>query len=1077
VGFATTGTGNIGAFTATNTTSAPVTATVTVVATANGCQGPAQTFTITVNPSPAVNTVSSVSYCNGASAPAIVFGSPTAGAVFSYTSSVNVGFGTSGTGNIGAFTATNTGSTPVVATVSVQAIANGCAGPVQTFSVTVTPSPSVNTVTSATYCNGATVPTITFGSPVAGATFSYTSSTNVGFSTTGTGNINSFVATNGSSAPVTTTVTVVATANGCPGPAQTFTITVNPSPVINAVSNVTVCNGQTASAITFSSPTAGATFSYSSSTNVGFGTAGVGNIPSFVAVNNTSSPITTTVTVTASANGCSGPSQSFVITVNPSPTVNAVSSVVYCANQNAPAINFSSPTAGATFSYTSSTNVGFGTTGTGNIGAFTATNNTSAPVTATVTVVATANGCPGPALMFTVTVNPQPTVNTVNNVVACSGQTVPAITFGSPTAGTTFSYTATNNVGFATTGTSGIPTFVASNTTAAPIVSTVTVVATANGCQGPAQTFTVTVNPGPTVNSVSSVVVCTGATAGPITFSSPTSGATFSYTSSTNVGFGTTGTGNIGQFTAVNNTSDPITATITVVATANGCQGQARTFTITVNPTPIVNNILSLTVCNGSPVSAIPFSSETAGTSFSYTASNNIGFATTGNNVTGISAFTATNNTASPISTTVTVTGSANGCPGPARIFVITVNPSPAVENATVNPISSYTYCNGAPATGINFTSSTTGTTFNYASSIDVGFGTTGTGNIPPYTATNLTTEPVIATVTVAAVANGCAGPTRSFNVTVNPTPTVNAVASQTICNGQTVAAIPLTSPTPGAVLSYTASANIGFTTTGTGSIGSFTATNNTANPITATITVVASIEGCQGPARTFTITVNPSPAISPVSNITVCNGAPVSAINVTSATPGAITTYTSSGNVGFGTAGTGNIGAFTAQNNTTAPVTVTVTASAQANGCQGPAQTFTVTVIPTATVNPLTNVAVCAGATASPIVFTSPVAGATFSYTSSTNVGFGTTGTGNINSFTAVNSGSAPVTATVTVVATTNGCPGPAQTFTVTVNPSPVVNAVASLSVCNGAPVSAIAFSSPTPGATFQYASSTNIG
>ena len=60
--------GNISAYTATNNGSSLLTATVTVTSTANGCTGPAQTFTVTVNPTPTVNTVTNRTHCIGDSA-------------------------------------------------------------------------------------------------------------------------------------------------------------------------------------------------------------------------------------------------------------------------------------------------------------------------------------------------------------------------------------------------------------------------------------------------------------------------------------------------------------------------------------------------------------------------------------------------------------------------------------------------------------------------------------------------------------------------------------------------------------------------------------------------------------------------------------------------------------------------------------------------------------------------------------------------------------------------------------------------------------------------------------------------
>src|SRR5258708_13036968 len=59
----------------------------------------------------------------------------------------------------------------------------------------------------------------------------------------------------------------------------------------------------------------------------------------------------------------------------------------------------------------------------------------------------------------------------------------------------------------------------------------------------------------------------------------------------------------------------------------------------------------------------------------------------------------------------------------------------------------------------------------SWTSTGNVGFGLSGSGNIASYSATNLTTAPVVVTVSVTATANGCVGPATTFTVTVNPTP------------------------------------------------------------------------------------------------------------------------------------------------------------------------------------------------------------------------------------------------------------------------------------------------------------------
>lgn len=115
--------------------------------------------------------------------------------------------------------------------------------------------------------------------------------------------------------------------------------------VINDPVDQDVCNNGMTSAVNFSGvPASGVTYSWTNNnTSIGLAAAGSGNIPSFVAVNNTNAPIVATITVTAAfTNGdpaCSVMPQIFTITVDPLPcgwsslpngvNCNAGSSVAY----------------------------------------------------------------------------------------------------------------------------------------------------------------------------------------------------------------------------------------------------------------------------------------------------------------------------------------------------------------------------------------------------------------------------------------------------------------------------------------------------------------------------------------------------------------------------------------------------------------------------------------------------------------------------------------------------------------------------------------------------------------------------
>ncbi|MDR1257694.1 MAG: hypothetical protein LBK65_00215 [Tannerellaceae bacterium] len=91
----------------------------------------------------------------------------------------------------------------------------------------------------------------------------------------------------------------------------------------------------------------------------------------------------------------------------------------------------------------------------------------------------------------------------------------------------------------------------------------------------------ITVYPVVTVNTIADKAGYVGSTISSTTFSSPTSGATFSWTNSnTSIGLAASGTGNQPQFAAVQSG----TATITVTPSYNGCPGTPRTYTITIDP-------------------------------------------------------------------------------------------------------------------------------------------------------------------------------------------------------------------------------------------------------------------------------------------------------------------------------------------------------------------------------------------------------------------------------------------------------------------------------------------------------------
>jgi len=1125
IGLAASGSGNIPSFTATNTTGSPITGTITVTPTANGCTGTPTSFTYTINPRPTVNAVPNQTRCAGATTAAINFSGSMGSATYNWTNSnTAIGLGASGTGNIGSFTTTNATGSPITSTITVTPTASGCPGTPITFTITVNPIPTVNVIPNQTLCANAATTAINFAGNIGTSAYNWTNSnTAIGLGASGSGNIGSFTATNATGSPITSTITVTPTANGCTGTPRTFTITVNPVPTVNVIANQTLCANAATTAINFSGNTGTATYNWTNSnTAIGLGASGSGNIGSFTATNATGSPITATITVTPTANGCPGTPRTFTITVNPIPTVNAVTNQTLCANATTTAVNFSGNTGTATYNWTNSnTAIGLGASGSGNIGSFTATNATASPISATITVTPTAGGCPGTPTTFTITVNPTPTVNVIANQTLCANAATTAINFTGNIGTTTYNWTNSNTaIGLGASGSGNIGSFTATNATGSPITATITVTPTANGCPGTPRTFTITVNPIPTVNAVANQTLCANAATTAIPFSGNIGTATYNWTNSnTAIGLGASGSGNIGSFTATNATGSPISATITVTPTANGCPGTPTTFTITVNPTPTVTAVTNQTLCANAATTAINFTGNIGTTTYNWTNSNTaIGLGASGSG--NIASFTATNATGSAITGTITVTPTVNGCPGTPITFTITVSPLGNPSFTTTN------YCEGSASPPATITGQTGGTfAFNpvpgggvtiNASNGSITGGVGGTTYTVQYTTAGACPQSSTQTVTVYALppinaadvsvctggsvaitATGAAtyswdnglgaGQTHTVTPAVNTTYTVTGT-SVNGCVNTDVMTVTLVSGAPiNAGPDVTICAGTSTTLTATGGISytwaapiSATGASQTVSPIgTTTYTVDGTdASGCTGSDQVV-VTLYAVPSANAVTNQTLCANTATTGVNFSG--PVAGTTYDWTNNtpsIGLAASGSGNIASFTATNGTGAAITATITVTPTANGCVGTPINFTITVNPIPTANALTSQTLCANTATAAVAFSGSMGTATYNWTNTnTAIGLGASGSGNIGAFTATNATGSPITGTIAVTPTANGCVGVPSNFTITVNPLPTANVSGTTSVCEGTAAPTITFTGANGTAPYTFTYNINGG
>ncbi len=308
------------------------------------------------------------------------------------------------------------------------------------------------------------------------------------------------------------------------------------------------------------------------------------------------------------------------------------------------------------------------------------------------------NGCVSSFFDVLFDFNTVPYMVPVANQEYCNDATTLATTLNATVEDCTFEWINSNtDIGLTDSGNGIIPSFTATNTTNAPISGMISVRPTSpSGCVGAWQElYTITVFPTPTMTDPADQAVCNGAPTAEVVFNGPVSGTTYEWINSLpSIGLAASGTGDIASFTAVNNTSAIVTATITVTPWANGCAGTQQSFDITVYPTPDVVDPLDQALCNQSTTTAVVFSGSVTGTVFEWVNDTpDIGLVASGSG--DIPTFTAQNDGAINLVATITVTPTANGCAGTPQSFTFTVYPTPAGTIAITTPIG----CNGGSGT------------------------------------------------------------------------------------------------------------------------------------------------------------------------------------------------------------------------------------------------------------------------------------------------------------------------------------------------------------------------------------------
>ena len=217
---------------------------------------------------------------------------------------------------------------------------------------------------------------------------------------------------------------------------------------------------------------------------------------------------------------------------------------------------------------------------------------------------------------------------------------------------------------------------------------------------------------------------------------------------------------------------------------------------------------------------------------------------------------------------------------------------------------------------------------------------------------TNYTvTIPGIYSVRISYTSGGC--PTFSNSITVSERPLPNAIATpnpSTICSGSvTSITLNTSSGLPGTTFAWTIiQSGVSGASTGSGSIISQTLSTTAATQGGVIYTVTPTLNFCPGNPLTVNVIVNPLPIITatPASQ-TICSGASITPILLSSNIPGTTFSWTATAQSGVigATAGTGNSISQILYTGTPGSVTYTITPIA--GNCPGLPVTATVYVNP----------------------------------------------------------------------------------------------------------------------------------
>jgi hypothetical protein len=921
-------------------TAGPYSGTLIARVAATGCASTPQAAFVQINPLPIAAISGSTTVCQDGTAPDITFTGSNATAPYTFTYKINGGADqtvTTSSGNSVSVSAPTGAAGPFVySLVSVQessttTCTNSASG---TATVTVNPLPTATVSGTATVCQDAAAPLITFTGANGTAPYAFRYQVNGG----GTQNV---VTTSGNSVTVAAPTGIAgafayslasvqdASSTACLNiVAGTATITVNQVTTATISGTTAVCSNAASPSVTFTASNGRAPYTFiykiNGGTDQAVSTSGSNSISISAPTTTAGTFVYSLVSVQeSSSTSCINPvSGSATITVNPLPAAAIGGTATVCQNAAAPSITFTGSNASAPYTFIYKINGG------ADQAVSTVSGNgvtVSAPTGATGTFIYSlvsvqesgATACSNAASgSVTITVKQLPTASISGTAAVCQNAAGPSVTLtgSGGTAPYTFIYKINGGANQTITTSSGN-----SITIAAPTSSVGTFVyalvsvqeSSANACSNAAAgAATITINPVPAATVAGTVQVCQNATSPLITFTGSNATAPYTFTYKINGGANqtiTTSSGNAITIASPTGTTGAFAYDLVSVqesSSASCLVALNNTATVTVNPLPAATISGTISVCQGATAPSITFtgSNSTAPYTFTYTINggpNQTVTTTSGNSVT-VAAPTTNAGTFTYALVSVKE-GSSTTCTNTATgAATVIVNP---LATATIG--GTISVCQNATAPLITFTGSNSAAPYTFTYTINGGPNqtvTTTAGNsvtVAAPTANAGTFTYALVSVKEGSSTTCTNTATGTATVIINPLATATIGGTTAVCQNATSPLITFTGSGGAAPYTFTYKINGGVNQSVTASSGnSVSLSVTTAGPGIFTYALVSIQESSSNTCTSSVtgsaaVTINAIPVVAPITGpATVCLNNSATLADVTPAG-----TWTSSNN------------------------------------------------------------------------------------------------------------------------------------------------------------------------------------